>query len=241
MIARGIGLCSALALLALASLGASQPPSLTLTLRRTFGYALGDDIQGSFSLTLQSPGELQRARFFVDDGLLAAIDGPPFRTQLHTGDFPTGAHRLWAEGEFDDGVTATSNVIDVNFVSGGAGERTLVSILMPILVVIGAALGVSALVVALATRRFRPGVYGRSGGAVCPRCGLPMSRHWFALKVGPGKWERCPHCGKWSVVRRAAPEDLLQAEARWRGEEPQATPDDDATRRRQIDDSRYME
>jgi len=53
--------------------------------------------------------------------------------------------------------------------------------------------------------------------------------------------QRCPHCGSWALVRRAQPQDLAAAEARWRGDQPAAVSGEDKARRarHQIDDSRY--
>jgi hypothetical protein len=219
----------------------AQEEVLILRLRRTFGYALGGDIQGSFEMIVEGPAELTRVRFFVDEALLEEVVEPPFRARLHTGDYPLGPHRLRAEGDLQSGRQAVSNEIAANFVSASSGWDAAISMLRPVLLIVGLAMGVSGLFVFLSSRRYRPGDYGSSGGAVCPRCALPMARHWFSPNLVRGKLERCPHCGRWSVVARAAPEELHAAEARWRGE---ATPapgsgDPGERLRRQIDDSRY--
>lgn len=59
-----------------------------------------------------------------------------------------------------------------------------------------------------------PGDYGLAGGAICPGCGKPFARHPLAPNLLAGKLSRCPHCGKWSVVARATPAALAEAEAR---------------------------
>lgn len=55
--------------------------------------------------------------------------------------------------------------------------------------------------------------YGLLGAAVCRRCGKPFGRRWWAPNVLVGKLQRCPHCGAWSIVRRATPEELARAES----------------------------
>ncbi len=61
-----------------------------------------------------------------------------------------------------------------------------------------------------------PGVsrdYGLMGGAVCPKCGHPFSLALLSLKFGFGTLlARCESCGKWSIVRRASPDELRAAE-----------------------------
>jgi hypothetical protein len=222
----------------------AQGTSLDLTLRRTFGYSWGGDIQGSFLLIAEGSSELDQVTFYVDDGVLLTVSAPPFEARLHTGDYPVGDHRLWAEGALDDGSRLLSNEIRAEFVDPSAGWESAVSMLTPILIVVGLAIGGGAVFTAVSSRRFKPGVYGSSGGAICPRCRLPMSRHFLAPNLGLGKkLERCPHCGKWSRVPRATAGELAVAEARLLGElSPEVTPESEAEGlRRQVDDSRFVE
>jgi len=68
--------------------------------------------------------------------------------------------------------------------------------------------------------------------------------HIWGLNMGLGKFDRCPHCGKWSVVRRVNP-DLLAASAEAaeraaRQETAVSEPlSDEEKLRRQLDDSRF--
>ena len=90
---------------------------------------------------------------------------------------------------------------------------------------------------------FVAGQYSIAGGAICPRCTLPYTRNTFSPNLLVGKLERCPHCGKVAVVRRASPADLEAAEARLAaGAAPGEAPAEmsEAERlRRQLDDSRF--
>ena len=87
--------------------------------------------------------------------------------------------------------------------------------------------------------------YGAFGGVVCPNCTLPYGLTMGKINLGIGALSRCPHCGKWRVVRRASPEALAAAEERLRG---QAGPGDEAPKeneeeklRRELDNSRFEE
>jgi len=106
-----------------------------------------------------------------------------------------------------------------------------------------AGMGLAAAIWLLATRTSAAGpiTYGLAGGAVCPKCGLPFSRSIFGLNLLVGKLSRCPHCGKWSVVGRASPEELSAAEAKLRGEAQPAQPavDAEAQLRKRIEESKY--
>lgn len=222
----------------------AQDDTLQLKLRRTFGYSWGGDIQGSFLLIAEAAAPLQEVRFYVDDGVLETVGAPPFQARLHTGDYPLGAHRLWAEGRLSDGSELVSNEILAEFVDPAAGWESAAGMLTPILVIVGLAIATGIGMTAVSSRRYKPGVYGSSGGAVCPRCGLPLSRHILAPNLGRGKkLERCPHCGRWSRVPRASAERLAAAEARLLGEtSPEASPETQAEGlRRQVDDSRFVD
>jgi hypothetical protein len=88
--------------------------------------------------------------------------------------------------------------------------------------------------------KFAPGRYGAAGAAVCPHCQLPFSRHLMAPNLLGGKLERCPHCGKWSLRRRATPEEVSRAEARYLAQSrPAGSPPPDDSYRRELDDSRF--
>lgn len=108
---------------------------------------------------------------------------------------------------------------------------------------IAASMGLAAAIWLLATRTSAagPSTYGLEGGAVCPKCGLPFSRSVFGLNLLVGKLSRCPHCGKWSVVGRASPDELAAAEAKLRGEAQPAPPAADAATQlhKRIEESRY--
>ncbi len=72
--------------------------------------------------------------------------------------------------------------------------------------------------------------------------GKPFGMHIWGLNALGGKYDRCDHCGKWSIVRRASPSALAAAEA---ADAPAASvPAGEAAKereRRQLDDTRYSD
>jgi hypothetical protein len=222
---------------------AAQDEALNLRLRRTFGYSGGGDIQGSFLMIVDGPQDLVRVAFYVDESVLQVVEAPPFEARLHTGDFPLGPRRLWAEGVDASGTTMHSNTIEVDFVSSSAGWQAAAGMILPVLAIVGAVLLGSSVLVAITSRSYRPGKYGSAGGAICRYCRLPMARHVLAPNLGLGKLERCPHCGRWSIAARATETELAQAEARLTAESGPAAPEISAEQklRRQVDESRFEE
>ncbi|MBI4772547.1 MAG: hypothetical protein HY784_19465, partial [Chloroflexi bacterium] len=168
----------------------------------------------------------------------------PFRFQFRTGSYSLGPHTLSAAGRTADGQRLTSNEIHTRFVSPEVGNQSALRILIPLF-------GVIILAVALAAggpwllekitgkKRTRRG-YGLMGGAICPKCGQPFGRHWWPPNMLLGKLDRCPHCGKWSVVRAASPDTLRAAEQAGEATAPEVealTPEERL--RRQVEDSRF--
>lgn len=225
-----------------ASPAAAQDGGLSLRLTRDFGYAgFNSDIEGLFSVHADGPADLQRVDFYIDGNLLASVEAAPFRYQFTTKDHTPGQHTLSAVGFTAGGRQLTSNQITRVFLSADEARGNAFRLVIPILGVIAAVTLLATVVPVMFGRgKPTPGKYGISGGAVCPKCTLPFPLRFFSLHMGRSNLERCPHCGKWSLVRRASKEDLAAAEARWQG-----TGDDQAgiaTKDRlqqQIDDSRY--
>jgi len=229
----------------------AQSDTLQLGVHRLFGYGSGDQIQGSFRLTVTGPSDLTSVTFKIDDQIMATVTAAPFQVDFVTDTYGLGWHNLTAEGHTASGQTLTSAPRRFEFVSAAEGWATVGRIIVPVL----GALALVGIVVAIFTvadmRRGRKSPtplgaarrYGLMGGAACPKCSRPFSRHWWAPNVGIGKLDLCPHCGRWSIVRalpldklRAAEAAELQA-AQAANPVPELSPEEKL--HRQLDDSRY--
>ncbi len=200
-------------LLALPVLG--QENELTLGLSRDWGYGgLNGQIQGTFSFRVEGPDDLVSVQFFIDDQLVGTDTQAPWRYQFSTDSFALGPHQLHATGQTEDGETLTSNVISATFVSESEGWKAGLRIALPLILL---AVAFTALGALISWRRDKGRVkrYGIWGAAICPRCSHPFGMHWWAPNLLNAKYDRCPHCGKWSQVRSAARADLERAEAMW--------------------------
>jgi hypothetical protein len=238
-------LVAGLFMLALTQTAFAQEPALALNISRVFGYGgLDDKIEGLFSLHTDGPDDLVRVVFFMDDNLLAADTEPPFELQFSTNDYALGEHRFYALGSTAAGAELHSNEIVRVFITKEESGQQVIGLVLPLLAGVAAVVTIMLLVMTLLGRKASfNGGYGRLGGAVCPQCGLPYALSFWAPSLVAGRLQRCPRCGKWALVRRARPEDLAAAEARWRGDAgTQETGEGQAERaRRQIDDSRYVD
>ncbi len=228
-----------------------QEETLQIRLRRDWGYSSGTGkIQGNFSIRSSGPDDLNRLVFFLDEQVLGETDEPPFTFRFKTDDYPLGLHQIQATGFTDTGTELSSNIIKAEFVTAGEGWQFVTNLLVPIGVIILIAVGISV-GIPLITKQGKkeslaPGAprnYGYSGGAVCPKCDRPFSRHIYGLNLGTHKYDRCPFCGKWSLVRRASKDELEAAEAA-EIEAAQAgafTPEtsEEDQLRQQLDDSRF--
>lgn len=190
---------------------------LRLRMYRDWGYAgFEHDIEGYFSLIADGPADLERVDFYIGDDLLFSDVQSPFRVQFHTRDFAPVEQTIYALG-FTAGGELRSNEFVRAFLSANEAKQKTIELIGPLLVFVAGLFLISLLVQFLPRNEPQLGRYGISGGAVCLKCGLPIPIHFFSFHAGWNKFERCPHCGKWSWVCKAKPEDLRAAEARWKG------------------------
>ena len=239
-----LAVCLLLLLAAVSAAYGQSDGGLTIEFHRDFGYAAGGEIQGAFSLTVGGPDDLVRVDYYLDDQLLGSTTTPPFKLSFNTGDFQLGRHTFVAVGMTTSGAELRSDRRTVEFVSPEAGWQMAGKIALPILGVVLAISLLGAVVPMLLGRKtsFRLGEYGAAGGAVCSRCGMPFSRHFFTPNMLFGKLEHCPHCGKLAIVAAASDSVLRQAESRWQEDsqrgELKAQSDQDHLKDL-VDDSRF--
>lgn len=216
-----LNLILSILILIIASTSHQQEEQLEIRMSRTWGYSSGTgSIQGTFTIRSSGPEDLSQVIFYLDDEVLGEVNEAPFDLRFVTDDYPLGVHQIWAAGFTESGKELQSNVIQREFVSADEGWQAASNIIVPIVVLIAVAAGLAILVPMIFTRGKKtqlppgaPRTYGVYGGAICPKCSRPFSRHIYGLNLGLHKYDRCPYCGKWSLVRRASIEDLEAAEA----------------------------
>lgn len=240
--------CCALLLVPLGSAHAQTEKPYRVSLRRDFGYGSGMDIQGRMTLSLKGDESLvSRVTFLLDGEELVSKEDAPFSFSFTTDDYPSGVHQLSARVETTDGKTFTTDALTYNFLSKEAANKSTVGIIIPLLGLVAGIALLSWLIQYLGSRK-KPnsGVQaylGFYGGAVCAKCGRPFARSLLGMNMVAGRLERCPHCGKWSLTRRASLAELEAAEAAERasvvvGEapaEPRSQMED------MLDDSKYYD
>lgn len=220
-------------------------PTLAFRLNKIFGYALGSDIQGSFNVSVQDDEELTQITLYIDGQQVGLDDEAPFRIPFSTSDFSPGDHSIQVRGSTPDGEEIISQTLVVTFLSSEQARTQTVDFIVPLLAVVLAVMVLSSVIPAFlgrGRRARRLGEYGPAGGTVCSRCRLPFSRNVFSVNLLVGKLERCPHCGKWGLMRRASIADLQAAETRYAAtlsDRAAQQEDEQAHLRRMIDESRY--
>jgi hypothetical protein len=195
---------------------------LTIRLRKDFGYnsLTGEEIQGTFSILTAGPENLAQVAFYIDGKKVGEANAAPFKLQFNTGDYALGLHTISATGTTNDGQELQSNELVKKFVGANQGLQGAMNILLPILGIIilagVLAWAIPTLFMRGKTQSLPPGAprsYSPLGGAICPKCGRPFAVHMWGFNLGIGKLDRCPYCGKWSIVRRSSMEALKAAEA----------------------------
>lgn len=227
---------------------AQSDEALTLRLNRDFGTGLGTSVQGTFSFRVTGPDDLATVSFYIDEQLVGQDSEAPFRLQFKTDNYPLGVHTLYATGVTQNGRELTSNSISRNFISSSSANRTTLYIVIPIIALSVGGILLSAWIAnrgRKASGKTDINVNGPFGGTICPKCGKPFARHVWGLNMVVGKYDRCPHCGKWSLVRamhpdvlEAAVEAMVQADA---AQNPAQADDinDESHWRKRLDDSKF--
>jgi hypothetical protein len=226
---------------------------LKLSFSRDFGYSSGGgQIQGTFSMRIKGPENLRRVVFLIDEEVIGEATTAPFRLQFNTDSYPLGIHKLSAKGYTADGQELLSNTFTLEFVEASEGWATAGKIVLPVLGVIALVALISFLIPTVFRRgkktSLAPGAprnYGVLGGAICPKCGRPFGMHFWGLNMVVGKLDRCPYCGKWSLVRFASREALRAAEEAELEAAKEIPPlpatGEDESLKKEIENSRYID
>jgi hypothetical protein len=237
-----LGIC-----MAFSTTVSAQTQELKLSLSRDFGYGLGGDIQGLFSMHVSGPSDLVKVEFFIDETKIGEDTESPYALQFSTDDYPLGVHTLSARGSSATGQVYSSNSFTANFVP----PQSVWKFLAPVLVVVLLAVVGSALVPLLMNRGKLQHLplgaernYGLGGGGICSKCKRPFPLPILSMNMGFSKFTRCPYCGKWSLVRIQSLQKLREAE-KAELTMAQATGSvsgeaEDEKLKKELDDSRYQ-
>jgi hypothetical protein len=230
------------------SVVSAQSEELNLILSRDFGSGgFNGDIQGTFSLKASGPTNLERVQFFLDETLLGEDTVAPFAIQFVTDNYPTGAHVFSAVGFTTDGKQISSKTISAVFVSKEEGSAAALKVIVPILVLVFVVKAISARSSMTDVRKGKkePAGAPRSyafGGGICPKCQRPFGFQLLGINMLIGRLMPCPHCGKWSIVRRASMSDLHAAEQAELYTEKAQIPEtsEEENFRKELDDSKFQ-
>ncbi|MGC9397090.1 MAG: Ig-like domain-containing protein [Anaerolineae bacterium] len=236
----------------------AQEEDLNISVSKQFGYNMGSQIQGTFKIRVRGPEDLTTVIFFLDGETLGEATTAPFELSFKTGEYAPGWHEIAATGTTSGGHSLTSRTLSFQFVSAEDAGKAAVKLIVPILVLVVVAVLATGIFPLLSGRKkpaaydpdsytpSEPRSYGVLGAVVCPKCGRPFGMHWWGVNISfVGKFDRCPHCGKWSLVRRASREELMAAEAAeyaaHTASSSRPAPDAEEKLREQLDDSRFTD
>ncbi len=235
-----IGLLLVVALVFVFSEAQAQTESpWVLRLTRNFGYGSGSDIQGNMTLYLDGDmSSVVRVVYYMDDVVMAEVSQEPFKLPFATGDYAPGVHKMRAEISSADGKITSAGPIVYNFLSAVESGQKTTSILIAVVGISLAAAGLSWFI----SSRGKGGAVatgGMHGLAVCKQCGKVFPRSFFGMNMVVGKFERCPHCGKWQLTRRASPLEIEWANEDSRPEEPDVVAE--KPKKDDLDESRFVD
>ncbi len=225
--------------LSFSSVFAQEGSQFGLRLRRDWGYGAGADIQGRVTLSLSGDtGTLSKVVFYMDDAVMAEVSEAPFSFSFSTDDYPSGLRRMSAIVFTSDESSQEVAPITYNFLSKDAASSASTKIMVLVIGLILVSLAVSVFI-SSRNKGSETANGGMNGLAVCQRCGKTFPRSILGLNVVVGKFERCPHCGKWQLTRRASPAEIELADSRNKPEtasQPEAKAEKD-----ELEDSKFID
>ncbi len=210
-----------------------------LRLSRDWGYGMGSDIQGQLTLSLQGNlGQVDRVTYYFNDVQVSEQTEAPFKYSFNTDQFPVGINTMRADVLTRDGKLHTTLPLSYNFLSSKEANKNTALLVGGI---IGVTLLITALSFLIASRG--QGKNRKSGGmfglAVCKECGQTFPRSLFGMNIVVGKYERCPHCGKWQVTVPASQSEIAQA---YRASQPEPMPKTDSSDKKdELEESRFID
>ncbi len=172
-----IGLCAS----CLAAV-ASAAPTISISLTRTNGYGLGNDISGHFTAKADVSSDVVKVEFYIDDSLQYTSNGPSFTWSFTTETYPLGQHKITAIAYNSAGENQTSQILSKNFVE----------VPITFYLIIGLVVTTAIIIVAVSIF-FR---HRQSGYTKCPQCGYVFGRHYSLVHLGNSERTKCPRCGK---------------------------------------------
>ncbi len=240
-----MSLLMALLIISPRCVSAQTDSELTISMLRNFGSALGGNISGTFTIRAKGPDKLDHVTFYLDNEPIGTVDSPPYNLKFNTSAYAEGTHTITAVGTTTDDQELQSNSITRNFLTQSESNKSIILFVVPLVLLIIVA-RFAAHWISKRGDSSSPEVAaldGPNGGTICPKCHKPFARHWWGLNFGTSKYDRCPHCHKWSLVKRVPPE-LLQAsiDTMQQSETPSeetTTTDNKTDRKRRLDDSRF--
>jgi hypothetical protein len=196
---------------------AQSQNNLQIGITKTFGFASGNQIRGTFTLYITGSASIKSVQYLVDNKPLGTASSAPFNLTFQTTDYAIGFHDISAVVTTSDGGTITVAARTFEFATSDQETSTTMRILIPIIAVVVLVLLIGAGAQIFFFRKkfvsLAPGTprnYGIAGGTICPRCHRPYSLHFWAVRLVVVRFDRCDFCGKWAFVR-AYPLDALRA------------------------------
>jgi hypothetical protein len=253
----GIAIILILLLGALTGMALAQgsQEALKLSISKVFGYSSGFGsgnirMQGVMALSATGPDNLNKVTFYLDQATLGEDNQAPFKMQFTTDSYSMGDHILSATGATSDGQELKSNQLNVVFVTSQQGWQETMRFLVPLLSLVFAVVVVVIIGQFVLLRRSGDPLplgtqqnYGVSGGTICPKCNRPFPLHFFSPHLLTQKLERCPHCGRFGLVRPVPLETLRAAEeAELKAAQPEGQVvgiSEEEKLRKELDDSRF--
>jgi hypothetical protein len=112
---------------------ADAQPALSLDLNRDYGFGMGNDIAGLFTLKADASSNTSYVEFYLDNQLQQNDTAAPYSWQFNTNNCTLGEHTLKAVA-YDGAGESQTKEITRNFVEDSTNSILLVTIVIAVVV-----------------------------------------------------------------------------------------------------------
>lgn len=114
---------------------ADANPTLSLDLNRDYGFGMGNDIAGLFTLKADASSNTSYVEFYLDNQLQQNDTAAPYSWQFNTSNYTLGQHTLKAVA-YDAAGQSQTSAITKNFVEDNTNQILIVVIAIAVIVTV---------------------------------------------------------------------------------------------------------
>jgi hypothetical protein len=113
---------------------AEADPTINLSLHKDYGYGMGQDMAGLWTLNAETSSDILQVQFYFDDQLQQTDNTAPFSWQFNTANYTIGTHTLKAIAH-NAAAESQTETLTRNFVEDTTNSILIIIIIIAVVIV----------------------------------------------------------------------------------------------------------